>query len=159
MSRFKKKESQPILPGTNLNPVQSIRMGPTLLDRLEATVEDEQIFPLQHMADKAERIAEFKEIFRRLFDAALVAWKDPIEDENDPDYGFEPAYPGAALFEKFPILGTDWLESFRDAIKIVAAQQGHAGTHYEQFLCFMHGYLMCGWDEHIRRKHHLKNLP
>lgn len=122
---------------------------PDLLTRLQQTVDDPKLFDLRHIDDKAAAKTQFREIFASLHDAAYLAWRGQIEDEDDPAYGQEAKHSGAAAFEVYPLLPTDWLESIRDALHAVRAK---ADAEESLFISFMEGYLMCGWDESLRRK-------
>ncbi len=124
---------------------------PTLLDRLQATVDDPAIFDLRDIMERDAMASQFREIFADLLTSAWLAWRGDIEDEDDPEYGLEPKHPGAEMFEVYPLLPTDWLDDFRRAITAIAEQPGIKGTIEERFLWFMEGYLMCGWDERIRQ--------
>jgi hypothetical protein len=120
-----------------------------LLARLKQIVDNPKLFDLRYIDDKNAAKAQFREIFDSLHTAAYLAWRGEIEDPDDPAYGAEAAHPGAAIFEVYPLLASDWLESVRDALQALGAK---ADEEDRLFLSFMEGYLMCGWDEHIRRK-------
>ena len=122
---------------------------PDLLTRLKRTVDDAKLFDLSYIDDKTAAKTQFREIFGSLHTAAYLAWRGEIEDPDDPAYGAETEHPGAAMFDVYPLLPTDWLESIRDALHAVGAK---ADEEDRLFLSFMEGYLMCGWDEHKRKK-------
>jgi hypothetical protein len=75
---------------------------PDLLTCLKQTVDDPKLFDLRHIDDKTAAKAHFQEIFASLHAAAYLAWRDPIDDEDDPDYGLEAQHPGAVIFEIYP---------------------------------------------------------
>ncbi|HUS08604.1 MAG TPA: hypothetical protein VMZ52_20025 [Bryobacteraceae bacterium] len=122
---------------------------PDILTRLKQSVDDPKLFDLTYIDDKTAAKAQFREAFEGLYTAAYLASRGAIEDPDDPAYGVEAQYPGAAIFEVYPLAASDWLESIRDALHAVATK---ADEEDQLFLSFMEGYLMCGWDEHLRKR-------
>jgi hypothetical protein len=114
---------------------------PDLLARLKRTVDDVKLFDLRYIDDRTAAKTQFREIFDSLHSAAYLAWRGEIDDPDDPDYGMEAQYTGAAMFDIYPLLSSDWIESIRDALRAVGAK---ADEKDRLFLSFMEGYLMCG---------------
>jgi hypothetical protein len=115
-----------------------------LLDRLRATVEDEAVFDLADVVDPEEFRAELREAWDAAYATAVYCWNDMLEVDCDM-----PALFGERMCARFEALSSDWLDSFREGIESVAAQDDLPEEDDREFLWFMLGTLRMSFWTHL----------
>ena len=99
-----------------------------LRERLQATVDDPKIFDMRSIEDKPAATAQLKEMFGSLYVCVIVATGPGVEKRERSGATLELKYPGAAIFEAFPILENAWLKSIRAAFDAVSRQKDVKGN-------------------------------
>jgi hypothetical protein len=121
---------------------------PFLLARLHGMVDDATVFDLQRVDQPEPFKQQCREIFTHLYENAASGWNQMIQQADDAT----PAFPGAALFERFDLLGSRRIDEFAQAIRLVARRADLPDRAHRDFLYFMLGGLFCGWQEYLRQR-------
>ena len=120
----------------------------SLLSRLRATVDNEEIFPIKAHGVPANE-DHFKDeccwLWDELYGNAVDMWNDMFDGGEGGRQ-----FPGVTLTDHFEQLQCCWRESY---IKAIMAVSKTAEVREKRLLYFMLGYMQAGWEEHLRREH------